>query len=283
MSGPIDAVASQVRPGADQTGKAAPGSDRERLLKLAAEFESSLMLQMLREMRRASQFSDDEQDGGLKGSESLFEMLDAELTSQLARAKSLGLAPQLVQAFDRMQGTPAAPADDAGSDAGVEMTEVATAAAQRAFARAAGHAGADAASSVAGSAADADHAVVPGNTVTSAFGWRRDPITGESRFHKGVDLKASYGQEVAATNDGTVLFAGSQGRYGTTVVVGHADGTRTRYAHLSVALVREGDQIAAGGLVGRAGSSGRATAPHLHFELLDRDGKPLNPLKMGKS
>ena len=78
MSGQVDALSSQARLNTARSDKAAPGSDRERLQKMAAEFESSLMLQMLREMRRASQFSDEEQDGGLKGSGSL---IGVELTT----------------------------------------------------------------------------------------------------------------------------------------------------------------------------------------------------------
>jgi murein DD-endopeptidase MepM/ murein hydrolase activator NlpD len=117
-----------------------------------------------------------------------------------------------------------------------------------------------------------------GRQVTSGFGWRRDPFTGETRFHRGVDLRATYGEDIAATAAGRVAFAGPQGSYGNTVVVEHANGTRTRYAHLSVALVQEGDTVEPGQVVGRAGSSGRATAPHLHLEVTDRLGRPLNPL-----
>jgi murein DD-endopeptidase MepM/ murein hydrolase activator NlpD len=76
---------------------------------------------------------------------------------------------------------------------------------------------------------------------------------------------------------GRVVSAGADGAYGTAVVVEHANGTKTRYAHLSVSLVRQGDVVEAGQVIGRAGSSGRATGPHLHFELLDRNGVPLDP------
>jgi len=105
-----------------------------------------------------------------------------------------------------------------------------------------------------------------------------DPITGEARFHKGVDLRAVYGQDVATAAGGTVAFSGTQGSYGTTVVIEHPNGTRSRYAHLSLALVKAGDTVEPGQLVGRAGSSGRSTGPHVHLEVVDRDGRPLNPL-----
>jgi murein DD-endopeptidase MepM/ murein hydrolase activator NlpD len=117
--------------------------------------------------------------------------------------------------------------------------------------------------------------------VTSQFGWRRDPFTGQAKFHRGVDLRAAYGQDVNAAGEGRIMFSGQQGGYGTTVLIEHADGTRTRYAHLSVALVSAGDVVASGEPVGRAGRSGRATGTHLHFEVMDADGRPLDPRTAG--
>jgi len=75
-----------------------------------------------------------------------------------------------------------------------------------------------------------------------------------------------------------VAFSGEQGGYGTTVVIEHANGTRTRYAHLSVALVGEGDEVASGQPVGRAGRSGRATGTHVHFEVIGADGRHVDPM-----
>jgi murein DD-endopeptidase MepM/ murein hydrolase activator NlpD len=117
--------------------------------------------------------------------------------------------------------------------------------------------------------------------VTSDFGWRRDPFTGQAKFHRGVDLRAAYGQDVHAAGDGRVVFSGNQGGYGTTVLIEHADGTRTRYAHLSVALVASGEAVAGGQSVGQAGRSGRATGTHLHFEVIGVDGRPVNPRMAG--
>lgn len=103
--------------------------------------------------------------------------------------------------------------------------------------------------------------------VTSAFGWRADPFHGGVRFHGGIDLRAAYGREVPVAAPGRVVFAGEQGSYGQTVVVEHAGGFRTRYAHLSAIAVRAGEELASGAVVGRVGQSGRATGPHLHFEV----------------
>jgi murein DD-endopeptidase MepM/ murein hydrolase activator NlpD len=113
--------------------------------------------------------------------------------------------------------------------------------------------------------------------VTSAFGWRRHPITNQVKFHQGVDLRAAYGQEVQSAAAGKVVFSGDQGGYGATVIVQHHDGTRTRYAHLSARLVQKGDEVAAGEPLGRAGRSGRATGTHLHFEVIAPNGQRVQP------
>jgi murein DD-endopeptidase MepM/ murein hydrolase activator NlpD len=117
--------------------------------------------------------------------------------------------------------------------------------------------------------------------ITSGFGWRRDPFTGTSRFHAGVDIRASYGRDVAAVAAGRVVSAGVEGGYGQSVVVEHATGLRTRYAHLSEIDVQSGQAIDSGSVVGKVGQSGRATGPHLHFEVL-KNGKAVNPEAGGR-
>jgi murein DD-endopeptidase MepM/ murein hydrolase activator NlpD len=117
--------------------------------------------------------------------------------------------------------------------------------------------------------------------VTSAFGWRQDPLVGTPRFHGGIDLKAAYGREVPTVAAGRVIFAGEQGGYGQTVVIEHAGGLQTRYAHLSAIGVEAGQDLARGQIVGRVGRSGRATGPHLHFEV-SRDGKKLDPAELAR-
>lgn len=129
-------------------------------------------------------------------------------------------------------------------------------------------------------AADVPTVQVPAGPVTSAFGWRRDPITGALRFHQGIDLRAAFGEAVTAAAAGRVVFSGEQGGYGTTVVIEHDNGIQTRYAHLSSALVRAGEIVKAGDILGRAGSSGRSTGPHLHFEVTV-DGRPADPSTFG--
>lgn len=112
--------------------------------------------------------------------------------------------------------------------------------------------------------------------VSSRFGYRVDPFLKRQAFHSGLDFVASAGTTVRATAPGTVISAGWNGGYGQMVEVEHADGVSTRYGHLSKILVKVGAEIDAGAPVGRVGSTGRSTGPHLHYETL-RDGKAVNP------
>lgn len=104
--------------------------------------------------------------------------------------------------------------------------------------------------------------------ITSLFGWRNHPIFQERRFHAGVDLAAPEGTPVLAAKDGEVITAEYLRGYGLTVMLRHENGTQeTRYPHLSQILVRPGEQIKQGEVVGLIGSTGNSTGPHLHFEL----------------
>ncbi len=103
--------------------------------------------------------------------------------------------------------------------------------------------------------------------LTSGFGWRTHPISGERRFHRGVDLAAAYGTPVIAAFSGKVEVADWMDGYGMTIILTHKNSTQTLYAHLSEIFVKPGDAIEQGALIGRVGSTGLSTGPHLHFEL----------------
>jgi murein DD-endopeptidase MepM/ murein hydrolase activator NlpD len=118
----------------------------------------------------------------------------------------------------------------------------------------------------------------PGQSVTSGFGVRRDPLIGRPAFHAGIDFRASVGVPVRASGAGTVIKAGWNGGYGRMVEIDHGNGLTTRYAHMSRLKVAEGDTVAAGAVIGHAGSSGRSTGPHLHYEVR-RNGKATNPVR----
>jgi murein DD-endopeptidase MepM/ murein hydrolase activator NlpD len=111
---------------------------------------------------------------------------------------------------------------------------------------------------------------------SSGFGNRIDPFLKRPAFHAGLDFVAEAGTVVYATAPGRVISAGRNGGYGEMVEIAHADGITTRYAHLSRALVKRGMEIDAGTPIGRVGSTGRSTGPHLHYETR-RDGEPIDP------
>jgi murein DD-endopeptidase MepM/ murein hydrolase activator NlpD len=112
--------------------------------------------------------------------------------------------------------------------------------------------------------------------ITSHIGWRKNPFGRGYEFHSGIDISAPQGSKVLATADGVVVFAGWYGDYGKTVIIRHPSGYFTLYAHLSEIDVKKGQKVKAGDVVGRVGSTGRSTGPHLHYEVI-RDSKPINP------
>ncbi|MBL8233564.1 MAG: M23 family metallopeptidase [Bryobacterales bacterium] len=112
----------------------------------------------------------------------------------------------------------------------------------------------------------------------SSFGTRQDPFSGMGGFHAGVDISAPTGTPVRAAADGVVEFAGWNSGYGKLLVVQHPGGVETYYAHLSRFAVIPGQEVRMGEVVAFSGSTGRSTAPHLHYEVRDH-GSPINPYK----
>ncbi len=110
-----------------------------------------------------------------------------------------------------------------------------------------------------------------GGTVSSGFGYRNSPFTGKREFHSGVDIAHDSGAAIYASAAGTVVHAGTQGVLGKTVTVDHGFGIITRYAHMSSIAVEVGQQILQGDVVGKVGSTGRSTGPHLHYEVRVND------------
>ena len=102
---------------------------------------------------------------------------------------------------------------------------------------------------------------------SSGFGERVHPVTQARSFHAGLDIAAPVGAPVVAAAAGTVERAGAAGTYGNLIVLRHADGSETRYAHLSAIGVEVGDRVTAGQPLGAVGATGRVTGPHLHFEV----------------
>ncbi|MCS6869105.1 MAG: peptidoglycan DD-metalloendopeptidase family protein [Thermus sp.] len=112
--------------------------------------------------------------------------------------------------------------------------------------------------------------------ITSPFGLRRNPFGPGYEFHDGLDFSAPYGTPVYATGSGVVARAGWMGPYGLAVLLDHAEGYQSLYGHLSRLLVRPGERVEKGQVLGYVGSTGRSTGPHLHYSVY-RYGAPLDP------
>jgi murein DD-endopeptidase MepM/ murein hydrolase activator NlpD len=113
--------------------------------------------------------------------------------------------------------------------------------------------------------------------ISSAYGYRADPITGMRRFHNGIDIAGNYGAPIGAAMEGRVIETGYNGISGNYVVVAHAGGYITLYAHMSLIRVKTGQWVNEGQRLGDVGSTGYSTGNHLHFSI-SRWGKPVNPV-----
>lgn len=120
---------------------------------------------------------------------------------------------------------------------------------------------------------------VPGShRVTSNFGWRVHPVLGYRRMHTGIDIGAGSGSIIVAAGDGTVIYAAYRGGYGNTIMIDHGDGVVSLYAHQSRLIAGNGQRVSKGQTIGRVGSTGLSTGPHLHFEVRV-NGSPVDPMR----
>jgi murein DD-endopeptidase MepM/ murein hydrolase activator NlpD len=267
-------------------------AERAKLKALAQQFESMLVSQMLREMRQSMVAEDG--DTGLGGGSNgiMTDTMDSELGLALSKSGGLGLTNVLMKALDKQFGTgaaqpvaapgtiaappPAAVAkpqsaiDVRGSDLASGSTAPVVASPESPFVS---ETGSDQGSNP---TPDRSAASLPEGSVSSPFGWRSDPFTGQARFHAGTDIRMAYGQDVRAAAAGTVVSVGDRGGYGLTVVLDHGGGVQTKYAHLSAASLHPGDVVGTGQVIARSGNSGRSTGAHLHFEVLE-NGRAVDP------
>lgn len=114
--------------------------------------------------------------------------------------------------------------------------------------------------------------------ITSKFGNRTDPVNNKKGFHEGVDIRGKHGEKIRSTGAGVVVKAFKNGGYGNYVEIDHGNGYRTIFAHMQNFLVKRGEAVKRGQIIGLVGSSGRSTGPHLHYEIrLNKN--PINPNK----
>ncbi|MCC7186152.1 MAG: peptidoglycan DD-metalloendopeptidase family protein [Acidobacteria bacterium] len=241
---------AQVADGDFRSGRAPELGDTVRLL--AQQFESLLLGQMLRDMQ-PEQSGD--QSNGFGGA--LTDTIYGELGNALVKAGGIGLATSLEDAMART--TPGAEPTDALVGGAPTMPILRQ------------HSPWLPSGPIA-IGLDPDR-------ISSAYGVRRDPISGASKMHQGVDIPMATGDDVRTLQGGTVIESQVRGAYGHTIVVDHGEGLTTRYAHLSARHVQVGDTVAAGQVVGLAGQTGRATGPHLHLEVR-QDGVAMDPLSL---
>lgn len=272
-------------------------ADMEALRRVATQFESILLNQLTAAMNP----SDDE--GGLFGNSGggmsmSRQMFSEQLAQSMAQSGGIGLADMIVrQLSERAENQLRASLKDKGINlssiageasnaAELEPAAIANATRPRRVNAVEGNMNAEWSGRLNAAPLErANRAIIP-TTLTqpihgalrSVFGMRRDPINGRMRFHKGIDLAAASGTPIGAAAEGTVVFSGRNKGYGNMVMLEHADGRRTLYAHASRLFVKVGDQVRRGQTIAAVGSTGHSTGPHLHFEV--RQGAvALNPLK----
>jgi murein DD-endopeptidase MepM/ murein hydrolase activator NlpD len=216
---------------------------------VAREFEALFLSQLLSVMREG--MGEDGLFEGTTGQDIYTSMMDQALARALAERGGIGLAETVYQQLKELDahsarrgiGAIGSPAVDSRHDAGADLS-----------------------------------GVVRDSRLSSGVGWRRDPFSGDWRYHRGVDLAAPEGTRVKSLTAGRVVFSGPQGGFGNTIVVENDRGTRVRYAHLRDIKVKEGEEVAQGQGIGSVGSTGRATGPHLHIEVESR-GRLVDPLR----
>jgi len=258
----------------------------------AKAMESYFIRRMFAELRKSSEGG--LLSGGMAGA-TFREMLDGALADAMAEGPGMGLAEILEKEMTLQTGEISNEISDeiSGEAFGAEGADLArwlgdadawrsessvdAAGSGRVAGLISGSASVEGAA-VLGPAAVLTASPVDGET-TSEFGQRTDPIEGTQRFHAGIDIAAPSGAPVRSAGAGVVVRAGSASGYGNLVIVAHGDGLQTRYAHLSRIHVAPGQVVAAGERVGRVGQSGRATGPHLHFEVR-QDGEPVDPKEL---
>jgi murein DD-endopeptidase MepM/ murein hydrolase activator NlpD len=212
--------------------------DPEAVKTVAREMESLFAYELIKSMRAAEGMA---QSKGM-GADTYQSMFDMEL-AKLFSERGLGLQDMLLKGIEQKTG-PAAVAGQSPPTGGVAAQEP---------------------------SAPVEHA-----RISSGFGLRHDPFTGEMKFHHGIDLAAPEGSEVTPFRPGKVIFSGQQSGYGNVVMIDHGDGLVTKYAHNRENLVQEGDMVSRTTVIARVGSTGRSTGPHLHFEVLYK-GRDIDP------
>jgi len=223
--------------------------DEKRLKEACAEFESIFICLVMKQMRKT--ITQSGLISGGKGEEIFTDMMDEELSKQASLRQGLGLRDVLIeQLTGKREGRfpRGIAAENYSKNRSVE--------------------------------ACGQPFVLPVlGEISSPYGWRADPFTGEQDFHHGIDIASSLGSEVSAAGAGRVVFSGWKKGYGRVVEIEHQGGLNTIYAHNSKNLIRVGEMVSRYQAIALVGSSGRSTGPHLHYEVR-KNGEAVNPTKL---
>ncbi len=234
--------------------KQAPGKELNsdqaaRMRDSAQEFEALLVNQMITQMRKTIPESEDGMFGQSHSTKVYQSMLDSEYSKLMSKNQGFGLAEMVLDQFG-------VPSSENMRLSGIEVPSSVN------IQRHESH---------------PTQFLRPAvGRVSSGFGMRIHPLTQQYQMHDGVDVAMPVGSEVHAAESGRISFAGQKRGYGNIVIVEHADGYETRYAHLDKIGVEVGDVVRRGETIAKSGNSGRSTGPHLHFEII-KDGRRLDP------
>jgi murein DD-endopeptidase MepM/ murein hydrolase activator NlpD len=253
---------------AGEKGVKAENINRAELQEAAQDFEAMFINMLLREM-----WPDEEKQEGLFSNSTAGDfyrdMFNTELSKSMSRSGQLGLAQLIERQVGEMLGI-----ED--TQDGIIPGEVLGRALPQPIRRGAARVYEAVEKATAGAAERLLRPLADG-WISSGFGMRNDPFDGERRMHQGVDIAAPEGTPVRASADGVVEFSGRQPGYGNVVIIEHAGGVETRYAHNSDNYVRKGEVVSKGQVIASVGETGRATGPHLHFEVRE-GGAAVDPI-----
>jgi murein DD-endopeptidase MepM/ murein hydrolase activator NlpD len=255
-------VSSTANPGVSS------GSNPQKIKEVSQEFEALLLSQVFKAMRQTVPKSDFL--GNVRDRDWYADLFDFELAKTFTHgSKSLGLSAYLQQDLQRMQDRqePRLHPEAAGSS--IDHRPGAMSSAKRRS---------QAAASLFESPSEALTLPVVGR-LSSHYGERSDPSTGEAQYHHGIDITGSLGTEIRAALPGTVTYSGWIRGYGQTVILSHENGLTTHYAHNSANFVQPGEHVGRGQPIALVGQSGRATGPHVHFEVR-KDGRAIDPMPL---
>jgi murein DD-endopeptidase MepM/ murein hydrolase activator NlpD len=270
MIGPIDKFEAQqlIAEGAQALGANGARATAADKKKAAEDFVALLFMEVLKTMRASIP------KGGLFNSDSIendvyTSMGDTEVARAIAGREALGLRQMIEKALDHPTASMlnrSAPKDiDTPAPKAFRGAGIPTSISNPGL------------NAIEGRVHDLEPPV--GGKISSNFGVRPDPWTGVKRFHKGIDVAAPVGTPVKAAAAGKVAFSGWADGYGKLVTIDHGDGTLTRYGHNGLNLVQVGDVVTAGQQIALVGATGRATGPHLHFEV-ERNGETVDPAQI---